>query len=481
MADFTPPQDYSSPFANIPSPTAAFAQGAQAGFQTQQNLLQQQIQRYQFGRMQQMQQAAITVAQNPTPENISQLSIAFPEMSEQFKRSYDMLQPQQQRADLQHMSGVYAAVQNGRPDIAAQLLRDRAAALKNSGAQPALVDAANAMADWAEQHPDTFKTSAGVMLASIMGPDKFADAFKGITEAQTGQETMPAKVAEAAATASGKITEAQLAPQKIGTDIQNVQSQITQRAGQLQLDRDKLMSETQTKLREIQLQWGTPSPETASAINTSATDAAAGEQSANRLLDLANRFESTGRTVLGGNIGAVGGALEAAKQIFGTGNAVTALNQEYARLTNNQALASIKTALGGRVTDTDMKTAMGSVPPANASIETVTSYLRGVAKIQLVDAATQQAKAEWLAQTGRNAHLGPAPKDLVIMGTRVPQGTTFADFSRELITRKADEIAAQSALLRAAQRPYMRFATPGGGAPAGQPAGGPVIQAPGGN
>jgi hypothetical protein len=127
---------------------------------------------------------------------------------------------------------------------------------------------------------------------------------------------------------------------------------------------------------------------------------------------------------------------------------------------NNQALGSIKDALGGRVTDTDMKVAMGSVPDANASTTTVTSYLRGVAKLQQLEAAQDQAQAEWLAQTGRNAHLGPAKHDLTIMGTKVPQGTTFADFSRQFIQQKADQIAAQSALARAQGRSYLRFTQP---------------------
>src|SRR5205085_408581 len=138
----------------------------------------------------------------------------------------------------------------------------------------------------------------------------------------------------------------------------------------------------------------------------------------------------------------------------------TALKQEYARIVNNQALGGIKDALGGRVTDVDMKVAMGVVPDANASTETVTSYLRGVSKLQMLDAARQQAQAEWLSQAGHNAHLGPAKQDMTVMGTRVPAGTSFADFSRQFIQKKAEEITAQGALARAQGKGYMRWATP---------------------
>ena len=454
MPEFAP-LDYTSAFQNVPSPIQSFNEGIKSGFVLQRLQLQQQMQRYEFARKQQMQAMSAQVAQNPTPENITQLSIAFPEMSEQFKRSYDMMAPQQQRADLQHMTGVYAALQSGRPDVAAQLLRDRATALKNSGASPMLVNASNAMADWAEQHPDTLKTSAGVLLASVMGPDKFSQAFKDITEGQTAQETMPAKVAEAGAKASQEITTAQMAPRKQATDVAKTQADITNLAGRLALDRDKLLTDAQLKLKELSLQYGTPAPEAAKLINDSAMSAAAGEQSAARLTDMANRMEDADRTT-----GGAGTAAEAWKKANGGGDGVTALKQEYARIVNNQAISGMKDALGGRVTDVDMKTAMGAVPDANASATVVASYLRGVAKLQVLDAARQQAQAEWLSQAGHNAHLGPAKQDMTIMGTKVPAGTSFADFSRQFLQQKAEQITAQGALARAAGKSYMRFATP---------------------
>lgn len=465
MADFTPPQDYTSAFANVPSPIASFQQGLQSGFGMQQAQLQQGIQRYQFQRMQQMQQAAAQVAQNPTPENISQLSIAFPEMSEQFKRSYDMLQPQQQRADLQHMTEVHAAMQAGRPDIAAQLLNDRADALENSGSPTQMVQAARAAAQWAQTDPNTFKTASGVMLASITGPDKFASSFNDLATGTKTQQTTPAAVAQANADASTAITTAQNAPLKQQTDIAKTQADITNLAGRLQLDRDALMSQTQTKLRELQLQYGMPTPDQAKLINDSAMQAAAGEQSASRLNDLADRITQV--DAAGRAYGRASDWSEIGRQVFGNQDATSALKQEYARIVNNQALGAIKESLGGRVTDVDMKVAMGPVPSPSANPSVVTSYLRGVAKLQTLDAARQQAQAEWLAQVGRSGTLAGAPHDITVMGTKVPQGTTFADFSRQFLQQKAEQISAQSALARAQGRSYLRFTQPQGGGSTG--------------
>jgi hypothetical protein len=446
MTDFTPPQDYSSAFANLPTPGQSFTQGVAQGVGIQQTALQQQVQQYQFARMRQMQQAAAQVAQNPTPENISQLSIAFPEMSEQFKRSYDMLQPQQQRNNVQHMSAVYAAMQSGRPDIASSLLNDYADSLKNSGQDDS---AARTMAQWATTDPNTFKAHVGILLAGVMGPDKFGETFNNL--------------------ATGNKTEATTAPEvaKTQADTDYLKAQSQNLAGRLQLDRDTLMTNTQTKLRELQLQYGMPPDDARKIINDSAMGAAAGEQSAARLNDLATRMEQASKAT-----GFAGTAAEAYKSAFGVQDGVSALKQEYARIVNNQALAQIKDSLGGRVTDVDMKTAMSTVPSANASPELVASYLRGVAKLQILSAAQQEAQAEWLSQVGRAGHLGPAPHDITVMGTQVPAGTTFADFSRQLLQQKAKDIQAQSAVSAAQGKSYMRFAQPGQPEQVGTAAGG---------
>jgi hypothetical protein len=206
------------------------------------------------------------VAQNPTPENISQLSIAFPEMSEQFKRSYDMLQPAQQRAKLQFGTQVYAAMQSDRPDIAAQLLNDRATALENSGGNPQEIAARQAMAELGDHAPgDCFKLSSGVMLARHHGPGQVrrgvqghhrgADRRKksgrqgggGRRQGQRGDHHGAERTGEAGPPTSRRCTR-------------------RRQPGRPPAARSRQADvETQTKLRELNLQYGTPAPETSSA------------------------------------------------------------------------------------------------------------------------------------------------------------------------------------------------------------------------
>lgn len=449
----------------VQSPFQAAAQGYQLGagirndqFQQQQQGLQLQQQQLGMQRAQAMNQAAYQVAQNPTPQSIAQLAIAFPEMSKQFKDANDMLAPAQQQARIAQATPVYAAMVSGHPDVASQLLTQQADAMENSGdAQGA--QHARVMAQWAMTHPDSFKMSAGLGLSALMGPDKFADTFKtispaGMQTAQAGADTATAKATVDTATVPDQIDAV-----RVSND--NLRSQIDQRTGQLALDRDKLYTDTQTKLHELDLQYGTPDAEGRKLVNEAATNGAAQEQSAARLDDLAGRIEAAGASH-----GVGGKTADIWNRAFGTENGATALKQELARAVTSTAVEQLRSQLGGggRFTDTDMKVALSNVPDANSDPKFVASYLRGMAKLQNLAAAQENAKAEWLSQA---RHLGKAPRDISVMGTTVPAGTTFADFSRDFIQQKAAAMKAQQGLAAVQDRSYMRWAQPGSGADSG--------------
>lgn len=468
--DFAP-ADYSGAFGNLPDPAQSFTQGLQAGNAVQQLQMQRMQQAMQLGRMQSMWQASQQVAANPTLQNVAQLSIAFPEVSEQLKRSFDMLQPAQQQSKLQTAIPIYAAMQSGRYDVAEQMLRDHADALENSGNQQE-AQQTRQMADLIQNNPGGAHTIAGLTLSAAMGPDKFKDTFGSLPATQVGYNTIGAGSQKSQAEAD--IASANAATQlgRNQAEIGQIQANVANQAGRLQLDRDQLMSNTQLKLQELQLQYGKPPDSVRPVIDQSMTDAAASEQSANRYLDLANRMESSG---LGH--GVAGKASDVWAKITGTEDGAQALKQEYAHIVNNGALSQTKDALGGRVTDTDMKVAMGPVPDANADPSVVAAYLRGNAKLMQLAAAQAQAKGEWLAQSGQSGNLGRASTDMVIMGTKVPAGSNFADFSRQFIRQKADQIAQQAAIINAQGRSYMKYAVPQG-AGASAPAGAPGAQPP---
>lgn len=448
------PINYSSAFTDLPNPGQSFVDGLKTGAGIQALQLQQAQQQANVQRSQMMQKMAAQVAANPTPQAIAQLSIAFPEMSEQFKRSYDMMTPVQQQADLSHMTQVYAAAQNGRPDLAAQLLRDRATALTNSG-DTQKAQAASTMADWVEQHPDSFKTSTGVMLASVLGPDKFASAFKNIGEEQRATQQAPfdlakkqadAQEAQAKATVANATVPYQVAKPNI--ENQNLLSQIQERMARLGLDRDKLTSETQVKLTELNQKFGQLPDDARKLVNESAMAATGGEQALHQYADLANKIDQ-----LSGSWGAFNTAGEFLKKSFGNEDARSALQKEYTRMATQGVL---KLLPPGPASDKDIALAREGVPAATAAPEVMAGYLRGMAKLSSYDAALNNAKAEW---AGAVQHLGRTKNDVVIDGIKVPAGTTFNEFARHYVQKKADETYNGAVVQR---RSYMRFAQPGG-------------------
>ena len=457
------PIDYSSQLNAVPSPADSFLQGFQGFNAVRQANFQQQQQQLQLAQQQQLQQDLAGISQNPTPDAIAKLSVKYPQLSEQFKRSYDMLNQQQQEAKLNSAVPVYAALQSGRPDLAAQKLRDTAAAMQNSG-QADDAKRTLAWADLIENHPEQAKLSSGLLLSSVMGPDKFASTFASLGQEGRAQDKAPADLRTANAEATIKEAAAAVAPQTEAQKLQtgalnnaNTLSQINERAARLGLDKDKLTTDTQIKLTELNQKFGVLPDDARKLVNDSALTAVSSEQQVQQYQQLAGQIDA-----LGGSWGMGSGAHEWLKRATGNEDAVSALKREYTRMASQGV---IKLLPPGPASDKDIANAKEGIPNANASPEVMASYLRGIAKLSAYDAVLNNAKAEW---AGAVQHLGRAKTDITIDGTKVPAGTTFNEFARTYLATKADAL---NSAAQVSNRGYMRYASPAGqpGAPAAPP------------
>lgn len=211
------PIDYTSAFANLPSPQIAIAEGVKFGIGLDRLQVERQQQEAALLQKQQMQADLASLSKNPTPGAIGALMIKYPSLSEQLKRGADVLEPAQQQAQLEHGTQVYAAVLNGQSDVAQRLLTERAAALRNSGNEKEAT-AAETFATMIKEHPEFAKTTMGLRLASAMGPDKFATAFKDIGTEQRAGELQPDAVREAGAKADAAVSSAASAASKATSD-----------------------------------------------------------------------------------------------------------------------------------------------------------------------------------------------------------------------------------------------------------------------
>jgi len=257
------PIDYTSAFANIPSPQNAMLEGLKiGGVMHDQQQARIDAQKAALAK-DQMNADLHELSQNPTTEAIGRMSLKYPQLSENFKRSFDMLDPGQRQAKLEHASQVYAAINNNKPDIAIDLLTKQAEASRNVGNEKD-ARAAETMISMVRDHPEMAKTSAGLILSSAVGPEKFAAAYGAVGDEQRAQAEAPADLAKkqadakkaaadadvAAGTVPGqiqKVTEENLSAQaKRRIDELNVQigqADSETKRGQLVLERDKLVAE----------------------------------------------------------------------------------------------------------------------------------------------------------------------------------------------------------------------------------------------
>lgn len=205
------PINYTSAFADLKSPNESFMQGVQGGAAVQQLQLQQQQAQVVQQQKAQMQADLAALAQNPTSQAIGQMSIKYPQLSENFKRSFDMLEPAQKQSKLEHATQVYAALHNGEPKIAQKILTDQATALRNSGNEQD-AKGAETMAALIDAHPQFAQTTAGLMISSAMGPEKFATTFAALGKEGRDAAEAPAdlrkKTADAGAAESDATTKA---------------------------------------------------------------------------------------------------------------------------------------------------------------------------------------------------------------------------------------------------------------------------------
>jgi hypothetical protein len=156
---------------------------------------------------------------NPTPAAIAQLSIKYPQLSEQFKRSYDMLGAEQQKSKVNMASQAYAALLAGDSDTAASLLNGYADAYRNSGmTQDA--DAASRLAELVKAHPETAKTTAGLYLSAAMGPEKFTENFSKLEAERRERDLEPSTLTKSQADARAAATKADFAESEAVTDLQ---------------------------------------------------------------------------------------------------------------------------------------------------------------------------------------------------------------------------------------------------------------------
>lgn len=230
----------------LPDPSASVMQGVQQGLGIAQMKGQLDLQRQtqevntlalaekqRVAEQTKLMQADLAqVSQNPSPSMLASMMTKYPQLSEQFKRTYDVLNTEQQKARLGQATQVYAALQSGNPEMAQKLLLEQAEAFTNSGMENE-AKTAKVIAETVKLHPATALASTGLFLAHAMGPEKFTEAFTHLQNEQRNAAKAPAELSEAQSKASKAAVDSKYAEsnavkelEKKGWDIYKIQEDV---------------------------------------------------------------------------------------------------------------------------------------------------------------------------------------------------------------------------------------------------------------
>lgn len=396
-----------------------------------------QIQQQQQAQARQQQKVADIQAAiaNPSAGAFADLQAKYPEDREAFQNAWKTRDESERLDERRQLASVAGYLRNGFPDRAkAMLARRRDAEIKAGNTGEEYQDFIDAI----DEDPKRAYGLSQYYLAQTDDSDKVAGAVATQGEEGRKDELQPAAVREATAKASSAETEAEYAPAVIESKVltegaqrerwaaQTANEIEQQKLGweQLNLDKDKLATETQLKIDELTQKGTEVTGASLDTLTKSVASAQTNSALADRTADLATRYsQSAARGGIGSNWA------EWLKGATNNQDATSALRGEYKRLINSSVVQNLPP---GAASDKDIAIAREGFPPATADPQYVAQFLNGMAKLQRLAGQGDQRRADWISSNG---NLGTAKRDLNVGGVQVPAGTTFAEFNRNAVKR----------------------------------------------
>jgi hypothetical protein len=447
----------------IQDPTQSFLSAFQTGAAIQDTRLKQEQQQQQMANQKLIQEGFAKLRQpGATAADYANLAMVLPEtQAKAVRESFSMLSGERQQNALQQSGQVFSAFKAGKPEIAIGLLDRQIEAKRNSGDN----EGAMFLETWrdvAKENPKATEDYFGFTISQMPGGDKviesaaklggerraeaqapaelrqkLAVADKAESDAKTALATAtnaPEKAAAEAALAKAQADKAKVEAQFAGplaqaslnlnaAQIKNINSEIGNRAAKLNLDAQTMQATVAEKLSSIQKNLTELPADTRKLVNESAVTAAASKQSADQYNDLAKRLDAEG-----GGYGAFTSARDYLNKALGTQSSLTQLRQEYTRIRNS---AAVKSLPPGPATDKDIELALRGIPPENADARTMASFLRGMAKLQDIEASVSNAKTDWLANN--NGVLTRARNTFQAGDYATKPGESFNDFTQRVV------------------------------------------------
>ena len=352
---------------------------------------------------------------NPTTRDFNLTAMQVPkDQAEIIQKAGAAIDEDTQKKHLLFGGQVLSSIVSDRPEVAIQMLDEKYQSETNAGRDGRIFKTVSKAI--AADPKIGFKTW-GAILAAVPGGINVIDA---VLKAQKG----PSEVAKSESDAEKARIEAEFARENAEAglgltraNIKNVLDQVDNRGKVLGLDRDKLISEMQLKLKEMEQKGNQHDSESRKAINTAMGESAVAMQYSGKLNDLAERILQAG-----GGSGYGTTIAQYWKNTFGKQTDWDQLRNEYVRIKNIQA---IKNLPKGSSSDADVELALQGLPPEGSNAEYISRFLRGTAKLSVMESKIKAAEADWVDSV---KSLGRPPKDINVQGIRVAAGTSFNEF-----------------------------------------------------
>jgi hypothetical protein len=138
---------------------------------------------------------------NATAEDYARVTAFLPkDQAEGVRKSFEMMTGQQQQTRLAQSGQIFSALKAGQPDIAKNLLKDQAVALRNSGREND-AKAAETYLQLIDLNPTGAQTTIGLMMAQLPGGKEYLENVDKTLSTMRAEAKAPSELIEAKAKA----------------------------------------------------------------------------------------------------------------------------------------------------------------------------------------------------------------------------------------------------------------------------------------
>lgn len=334
---------------------------------------------------------------NPTVQGAARLSTQYPEHAQAIKQAYDMQDEKAKEFELRASVPIYTALLNGKNDIALDLIDRQIEATRNSNQDTSGLEAYKSMI---ESDPKGAIAFGGTYLSTIQGADKFAKTFGDLQVAQSIGQPKPKTYEQGSGPLAGYVFDPNSGTYSQQVDVpESALGSRVQAPAKLQ-EWDKYQELKQTD-PEAAKEFGQSagflgkdgklSAFMEKNLSAATDDALKSRSNVQAYQSFAEELEK--KKFSGGVFG--GKWSEAAKDFFGTQDAVTDLRKRYTMI---RSTGAIKLLPQGSASNQDVLFAMQGFPTDNAPSEQIASFVRGMAKIEENNAKYQEFKANYITE-----------------------------------------------------------------------------------